>query len=287
MKHLFCFGLGYSAITMAKQLLSEGWRVSGTCRTLEKCEELRKFGITAYIFDEDLPLQEIWDLSSVTHILHSIPPLKNEAGGDPVLMHHLEDLKSITNLEWVGYLSTTGIYGNHDGAWVDEDTPASPPPGRSQNRLDAEKAWLASGLPVHIFRLSGIYGKGRSIIDDLKAGTAHRIFKEGQVFSRIHVEDIAKILKASIARPNPWRIYNCADDEPCAQNIVVEYAANLLGIEPPPLVPFEQAELSEMAKSFWANNRRVKNDRIKNELQVQLKFPGYKEGLKEIVDSIL
>jgi len=276
MKHLFCFGLGYSALTLAKQLLSHGWRVSGTCRTSEKCERLRSIGITAYIFDNDLPLQEIWDLESVTHILHSIPP--NEAG-DPVIINHLEDLKILPNLEWFGYLSTTGVYGNHNGAWVDEEIPITPPQGRNMRRAEAEEAWLASGLPVQIFRLSGIYGKGRSVIEELKAGKAHRVYKEGQVFSRIHVEDIAQIVLASINNPNPGRVYNCADDEPVPQTEVVEYAAGLLGVDPPPLVNFADAELSEMAKSFWANNRRINNARIKNELNVQLKYPTYREGL--------
>jgi len=277
MKHVFCFGLGYSALTLAKQLLAEGWRVSGTCRTADKCERLRASGITAYIFDNDLPLQEIWDLKSVTHILHSIPP--NEAG-DPVLTQHQDDLQKLLNLQWFGYLSTTGVYGNHAGSWVDEETAVNPPEGRSVRRVGAENAWLASGLPVHIFRLSGIYGKGRSIIEELRSGTAHRVYKERQVFSRIHVEDIAQILHASMLKPNPGRIYNCADDAPAPQHEVVEYAAKLLGIAPPPLVMLADANLSEMARSFWANNRRITNSRIKNELHVQLKYPSYREGLK-------
>lgn len=276
MKHLFCFGLGYSALTLAKQLLADGWRVSGTCRTSDKCERLRTMGITAYIFDKDLPLQEIWDLQSVTHILHSIPPSDI---GDCVVLHHLNDLKNLPNLEWFGYLSTTGVYGDHSGAWVTEETQINPPIGRNQRRADAESGWLANSLPIHIFRLSGIYGKGRSIIEELKAGTAHRIYKEGQVFSRIHVEDIAQILQASIKHPNPGRIYNCADDKPAPQSEVVEYAAKLLGIKPPPLVNLEDAELSEMAKSFWASNRRISNERIKQELGVKLKYPSYIEGL--------
>ncbi len=280
MKHIFCFGLGYSALTLAKQLLAEGWRVSGTCRTTDKCEQLRRLGITAYIFDNDLPLQEIWDLQSVTYILHSIPP--SEAG-DPVILNHLDDLKELQNLEWLGYLSTTGVYGDFGGAWIDEESPLNTPEGRNQRRADSEQAWLASGLPAHIFRLSGIYGKGRSVLEDLQAGTAHRIYKDGQVFSRIHVEDIAQILRASIAQPSSGRIYNCADDEPAAQSDVVEYAAKLLGIEPPLLVAFENAELSQMAKSFWASNRRIKNERIKQELGVQLKYPSFREGLRNCI----
>jgi nucleoside-diphosphate-sugar epimerase len=277
MKHLFCFGLGYSALTLAKQLLGDGWRVSGTCRNSDKCEQLRSIGITAYIFDNDLPLQEIWDLQTVTHILHSIPP---DESGDPVILQHLAQLQNLNNLEWFGYLSTTGVYGNHEGRWVDEETPLNPPEGRNRRRAESEKAWLLSGLPAHIFRLSGIYGKGRSIIEELKAGTAHRVYKEQQVFSRIHVEDIAQILLASINNPNPGCIYNCADNEPAPQHEVVEYAAEILGVQPPPIINLEEAELSEMARSFWQNNRRVKNDRIKNEHKVKLKYPSYREGLR-------
>lgn len=277
MKHLFCFGLGYSATNLAKQLVKEGWRVSGTCRTAEKCESLRSSGITAYIFDNEIPLQEIWDLQSVTHIIHSIPPSK---AGDSVITNHFTDIQNLRNLEWLGYLSTTGVYGNHRGGWVDEQTLIAPPQGRGVRRAEAERTWLGSDLPVHIFRLSGIYGKGRSAVDELRAGTAHRVYKEGQVFSRIHVEDIAQILRASISNPNVGSIYNCADDEPAPQADVVEYAAGLLGVKPPKLVPFEKADLSEMAYSFWMNNRRVRNDLIKNELGVQLKYPNYREGLR-------
>lgn len=283
MPHLFCFGLGYSATTLATKLLSKGWRVSGTCRTSAKCESLRHKGITAYIFDEGLPLQEVWDLASVTHIVHSIPPL--EDGTDIVYASHLKDLQNLNNLEWFAYLSTTGVYGNHNGNWVDEKTPLSPPPGRSARRAAAEEMWIKSLLPAHIFRLSGIYGKGRSVIDDLKNGTAHRILKDGQVFSRINVEDIANILECSINKPNPGSIYNCADDEPAPQHQVVEYAAELLGVEPPPLEPFEKANLSPMARSFWESNRRVSNKLIKEELGVKLQYPDYRVGLEWCINT--
>jgi len=275
--HLFCFGLGFSATTLANQLLEEGWRVSGTSRTSEKFPQLKTMGITPHIFDQDLPLDNLWDFNSVTHILTSIPPNQD---GDIVLNYHLNELQALPNLKWVGYLSTTGVYGDHKGAWVDEETPTSPPNDRSRYRVEAENAWLESGLPTHIFRLAGIYGKGRSSIDSLKKGTARRIEKEGQVFSRIHVEDIAQILSASIDQQNIGSIYNCADDSPCAQAQVVEYAAKLIGIEPPPLVPFEEADLSPMARSFYGSNRRVSNKKIKNELAVELKYPDYKKGLE-------
>lgn len=275
--HMFFFGLGYSAIHLADDLLKKGWRVSGTCRTSEKFTHLRSMGIVPYIFDNGLPLDNIWDLNSVTHIVTSIPPDKD---GDIILNYHLDDIKKLPNLQWVGYLSTTGVYGDHQGAWVDEKTPVNPPNDRSIYRVEAEKAWLASGLPSHIFRLSGIYGKGRSVIDDLKHGTARRIDKPNQVFSRIHVEDISQILQASIEKPNNGSIYNCADNFPCPQPEVVEYAAKIMGITPPPLIPFEQADLSPMARSFYGSCRRVSNEKIKTELQVQLKYPDYKSGLQ-------
>ncbi|PIR38133.1 MAG: NAD(P)-dependent oxidoreductase [Alphaproteobacteria bacterium CG11_big_fil_rev_8_21_14_0_20_39_49] len=274
--HLFCFGLGYSATQLAKDLLANGWRVSGTCRNTEKFPKLKTLGITPHIFDHDLPLDNLWDFNSVTHILTSIPP--NEEG-DIVLNYHLDDLKKLPDLKWAGYLSTTGVYGDHKGEWVDEETPTNPPNDRSRYRVEAENAWLESGLPVHIFRLAGIYGKGRSSIESLKNGTARRIDKHGQVFSRIHVEDIAQILTASIEKPNAGSIYNCADDLPCPQAEVVEYAAKLIGIKPPELIPFEQADLSPMARSFYMSNRRVSNKKIKDELGVKLKYPDYKSGL--------
>ncbi|MCD6034909.1 MAG: NAD(P)-dependent oxidoreductase [Rickettsiales bacterium] len=289
--HLFCFGLGYSALTLARTLLEEGMEVSGTARSEEKCRALAHEGICSYVFPmpsilppgQSIPMEQLHlsdSLELATHLLISIPP--DEERGDIVLWHYEKYLKHMHHLEWVGYLSTTGVYGDHQGAWVTETTPVNPPDGRLKRRVEAEQAWLATGLPVHIFRLSGIYGPGRSIIDQLQAGTAHRIDKPGQVFSRIHVEDIARILLASMDAPQPGSIYNCADDCPEAQATVVEYAASLLGINPPPLVPFEEAELSPMARSFYANNRRVSNKKIKEELGVKLKYPDYKAGLKAI-----
>lgn len=276
--HLFCFGLGYSSLTLAEKLLEEGWRISGTCRTQEKCEQLHSKGITAYVFDTDLPLAmpETY-LAGVTHILDSIPP--NDSG-DIVLRHHLPHIQMVSTLEWVGIFSTTGVYGDHQGAWVDESTATNPTHQQATNRMVQEKQWMETGFPIHIFRLSGIYGPGRSAIEMLKKGTARRIHKEGQVFSRIHVQDIAQIVQKSIEQPNPQAIYNCADDLPEAQEKVVTYAAELLGIDPPPLIPFEDAELSPMGKQFYSSCRRVKNERIKKELGVKLQFPSYKEGLK-------
>lgn len=279
-RHLFCFGLGYTARVAAEYFLEKGWRVSGTCRTMEKCESFRQHGIVAHLFDNDLPLVHPEELQSVTHILHSIPPSED---GDLVLKYHLDDLKKLPDLKWVGYLSTTGVYGDCQGKWVDETSKPKPTKDRSERRVQAEKAWLKSGLPAHIFRLSGIYGEGRNVIKALQDGVARRIDKKGQVFSRIHVEDIVRILAASMQKPNPGAIYNCADDLPAPQAEVVSYAAELLGVEPPPLVPFDEAPLSEMARSFYKDNRKVRNKRIKKELSVELQYPTYKEGLQALI----
>lgn len=278
MKHLFCFGIGFTATRLARKLSAEGWKISGTCRNAQKCEELKKENISAYVFDD---LREE-NLEGVTHILHSIQP--NESG-DIVINKHLPIIKRIKTLEWVGYLSTTGVYGDHKGEWVDENTPVNPPNERSRFRADAENSWLDSGLPVHIFRLSGIYGPGRSAIDDVRAGEARRIYKEGQVFSRIHVDDITQTLMSSIKNPNRGEIYNCADDMPAPQHEVIEYACKLLNVPPPPLIDFKKAELSEMARSFYMNNRRVSNKKIKQELKIKLLYPSYKEGLLSLINE--
>ncbi len=254
---LFCFGFGYTASYFAN---SPGWEsVSGTHRA-------------------DFPLdgEKLAQLAEATHILHSIPPT---AGGDMVLDIFRRGAKP-DNLKWFGYLSTTGVYGNHDGGWVDETTKVNPNNARSEWRVRAEREWLGSGLPVNVFRLSGIYGPGRSAIDDLKQGKARRIHKENQYFSRIHVEDIAQILIKSLDVSH--ETFNCADDLPCSAAEVVEFAAELLGVEPPPLVPFAQAELSEMARSFYSSSRRVENGKIKQKLGVELAYPTYKEGLQAI-----
>lgn len=274
--HLFCFGLGYVATKLADELLESGWRVSGTCSSANKFAKLRPMGITPHLMTEDLPLEAVWDLEGVTHMLISIPPIED---GDIVLKHHLPDLQKLPNLQWVGYLSTTGVYGDHQGAWVTEESECLPSNERSEKRVDAENQWLDADLPVHIFRLSGIYGEGRSSIDALKNGKARRIDKVGQVFCRIHVEDITQILQKSIAAPDSGQVYNCADDMPAAQEEVVAYAAKLLNIEPPKLEPFESAGLSPMASSFYSSSRKVSNQKIKDDLGVVLKYKDYKSGL--------
>lgn len=281
--HLFVFGLGYSATCLGRRLLQKGWRVSGTVREPERQAKLAQEGFSVHRFDRAHSLASD-ALASVTHILSSAPP---DQDGDPVLDMCGQQIAALSGLAWVGYLSTTGVYGDHQGAWVDEATPPHPNLDRARRRLAAEDGWLAfhkkQGLPVHIFRLAGIYGPGRSVLDDVRAGTAKRIVRPGQVFSRIHVEDIAGVLEASFAHPNPGAIYNVCDDDPAPPAEVTAYACALLGETPPPEIAFADAGLSPMAASFWADNKRVRNDRIKRELGLRLRFPGYREGLRAIL----
>ena len=273
MPKLFIFGLGFSAKVIACQMLAEGWDVAGTTRSGEGADLP---GITIHCFDRDHPLPP-GALAGVTHVLSSVPP---DAAGDPVI-----DVIAGLNVTWAGYLSTTGVYGDSGGAWVDETTPPSPSLDRSRRRLAAEQAWLNSGLPVHIFRLAGIYGPGRSALDSVRDGSAKRVVKPDQVFGRIHVDDIAQVVRASMAQPNAGAIYNVADDDPAPPQDVILHACRLLGAEPPPEIPWEQARatLSPMALSFYADSKRVRNDRIKTELGVRLIHPSYREGLASIL----
>jgi nucleoside-diphosphate-sugar epimerase len=280
---LFAFGLGYSALALAQTLQVSGWRIAGTTRNPEKRAELAATGIEAHLFERGRPLDDVADaLAGTTHLLSSIPP---DQTGDPVLDLHDADLERCRTLVWAGYLSTTGVYGDRGGAWVDEATPVAPSIARARRRVAAEGHWLASGLPAHVFRLAGIYGPGRSALDALRAGRARRIVKPGQTFGRIHVDDIVQVLCASIARPNPGAIYNLADDLPAAPDEVIVHAASLLRVPPPPAIPFERAELSLMAQSFYRDHRRVSNARIKDELGVVLRYPTYRDGLRAILEQ--
>jgi hypothetical protein len=276
---LFCFGYSYSAEFLARRLAPRGFRIAGTARTAERVAALAAAGIDAYRFDGTAPLP-LDALEGTTHILASIPP---DADGDPALRWHGADLGRLPGLAWLGYLSTTGVYGDHGGAWVDESMPPSPRTERARRRVAAEAAWQALTPSAHVLRLAGIYGPGRSTLDQVRAGTARRIVKPGQVFSRIHVADIAQALEASIDRPRPGVIYNLCDDEPAASSDVVAFACSLLGIAPPPEIPFDQAQLSDMALSFYGENRRVSNAKVKRELGIELLYPTYREGLSVLV----
>ncbi len=279
---LFCFGLGRSALHLAVGLQARGWRIAGTCRSPEKAASLAARGIAARLFDRAHPLEDFAaDFADVTHLLVSVPP---DEAGDPVLDSHGAAIADLaTHLQWIGYLSTTGVYGDRGGGWVDETSELRPSGARGRRRVAAEIAWRDLPLAAHIFRLAGIYGPGHSALDALRAGRAQRILKPGQVFSRIHVADIAAILEASMAKPNPGAIYNVCDDDPAPPADVIAYAAELLGIAPPPLVPFAEAELSPMARSFYDDNKRVDNRRVKSELGIALIYPSYREGLMALL----
>lgn len=271
-KTLFIFGFGFSARALARDL-SDDFTIIGTSRSPRP-------GVIQW------PGTDISDaLSSATHLLISAAP---DADGDPVLRHVRDDIAAIApQLEWVGYLSTTGVYGDHKGGWVDENTPLTPSTKRGQQRVQAEAEWQAladaTGFPLHIFRLAGIYGPGRGPFSKVRKGTARRIIKKDQVFSRIHVDDIAQVLAASIAQLGPGRIYNVCDDFAAPPEDVLAHAAELLGLPIPPAEDFETAEMTPMARSFYAESKRVKNDRIKDELGVKLRYPDYKSGLAALM----
>ncbi len=288
-KSLFCFGLGYSALALAHRLKRQGWAVGGTCRSVESQAELvtQGFPVTRSSRGQT-PIDPEGEIAAATHLLISVPP---DEIGDPVIALYGDAMRARQAMgkpfDWVGYLSTTGVYGDRGGGWVDEADALVPTGERGQRRVDAEHAWLdlleQDGMPVHLFRLAGIYGPGRSALDTIRSGRAQRVVKPGQVFSRIHVEDIATILEASISRPNPGAAYNVCDDDPAPPDEVLAFAATLLGQTPPPAIAFEDALLSPMARSFYADNKRVLNIRIKDELGVKLAHPSYKDGLKALL----
>lgn len=285
MNNLLCFGMGFSAQALARRPEFAGWNVLGTARTQEGVSRLVASGFQACLFDD--ALAKATAMSGPLHLLLSAPP---SAEGDPVLARFRSGLATLSSrIAWVGYLSTTGVYGDHAGGWVDEETPLAPRSDRARRRAEAEAAWLAwgktHGVAVQVFRLAGIYGPGRNQLEGMRAGTARRIDKPGQVFSRIHVDDIATVLSASIAKPRPGRVYNVCDDEPCAPEIVVAFAAQLLGHSPPPLEKYADVRdtLSPMAASFYDESKRVRNSRMKDELGVKLQYPTYREGLRSLL----
>ncbi len=280
---LFCFGFGYSAQALASKLHAEGWQIAGTLRADTDSEEFEARGYEIFRFDGATPMPDAPNaLQGTTHLLSSVPP---SAAGDPVLSQHAADIESTQSLTWIGYLSTTGVYGDRRGDWVDENSALEPTGERGARRVTAEEAWLnlRTDAAIQLFRLAGIYGPGRSALDTVRAGRGRRIVKPGQVFSRIHVDDIAQILHASIRKPNPAAAYNVCDDEAAPPQDVISYACELLGIEAPPEIAFEDAELSDMGKSFYRDNKRVSNRRIREELSVNLKWPNYRVGLEGLL----
>ncbi len=271
---LFCFGFGYTARALVRSL-DQDWQCIGTSRREDNEKTLP--GVEMHQWPGTRP-----SLDGVTHLLISASPGET---GDPVLAAFRDEIVlRAEQFEWVGYLSTTAVYGDRRGGWVDETTEVAPSSARGDLRVAAEKDWQSiSGLPLHIFRLAGIYGPGRGPFSKVRAGTARRIVKPGQVFSRIHVDDIAQVLRASIAQPRPGAIYNLCDDDPAPPQDVIGLAAELLGLPLPAEVPFDEAGMSAMARSFYGENKRVRNDLIKSELGVKLLYPSYREGLRALL----
>ncbi len=281
---LLIFGYGYTARHLVAAMSPAPGDVRVTTRSADKVAQLEAEGLTARVFP-GTDMAE--DLQWASHVLITAGP---EDGHDPILAHAREAFVAAADgLVWVGYLSTTGVYGDHGGGWVDEETPLAPSTARGRARVAAEGEWQAlyhaHGLPLHIFRLAGIYGPGRGPFAKVREGTARRIVKPGQVFSRIHVEDIAQVLVASMAHPQAGAVYNLCDDDPAPPQEVIAHAAELLGLPLPPEVPFDQADLSPMARSFYAESKRVDNRRMKEELGIRLRYPDYRAGLAALLSA--
>ncbi len=287
-KKLFCFGYGYSCERLGQALnqLPSEWKISGTTRDDDRYNQLKEIGVKPHYFDNNRPLCDAaYTLQDATHLLISIPPDKN---GDNAFRAHAEEISQLKNLEWIGYLSTTAVYGDRNGRWVDEESEISPSSQRGTRRAMAEEQWLSLyqnyGLPVHIFRLAGIYGPGRSAIDSVRAGIARRIHKRGHAFGRIHVDDIVGTLIKSFLNPQPGQIYNVCDNMPAPSHEVISFTCSLIGKKEPPLIDFEDANLAPITRSFYNDNRRTRNEKIKHELGVELKYPDYKTGLQGCLD---
>ena len=279
--HLLLFGLGYTGAAIAALAAEGGWRVTATSRAPER---LRPPSGVALIRFADAGAA----LPRTTHVLETAPPGEN---GDPALACHGDALRETPSLRWAGMLSTTGIYGDRGGGWVDEDTAPSPTSSRGVRRLEAERQWQAAfeRCAVDMFRVAGIYGPGRSPFADLLAGRGRRVDKPGHCFGRIHRDDIARAVVAAMAQaraPGP-RVLNLTDDEPAESARTTAEAARLLGVEPPPLVPFEEAlrEMSPMGRSFWAEHRKVASRKTQAVLGLEWRYKTYREGLSAILEQ--
>ena len=274
------FGHGYTAQALTPYLNEKGWTVFGTSRSKDNFSDIEKSGATPILWGSD-ELRSV--IKEAALVLSSVAPKK---GNDPVIQMYGEDLKeNSSQIKWAGYLSTISVYGDTKGEWVNESSPLKPSTNRGIARVNAEKKWLKNNfLPSHIFRLGGIYGPNRDPFQKVLQGKAVKIIKPGQVFSRMHILDIVQTLLASISQPKPHSIYNLCDDNPAPPQDVLSYAAKLLSVDQPPTVRFEDADLSEMARSFYAENKRVSNQLIKSELGVDLSYPDYKVGLESLLD---
>ena len=279
---ILTFGHGYTAGYLTRLAVAEGWQVTGTTRA--HADRVTEAGAAVRLWPGQSDLIRE-DIAQADAILVSAPPTE---AGDAVRAEFAAEIAQ-AQPKWLGYLSTTGVYGDRQGDGVDEDSPLEPSTARGQARVDAEAAWqaLASShdLPLHIFRLAGIYGPGRGPFAKLRAGTARRIIKPGQVFSRIHVEDAAQILMASIKAPRPGAIYNLCDNQPAPPQEIIACAAGMIGMPVPEAEPFESAEMTPMARSFYADSKKVSNARIKDDLGITLKYPDYRSALAAILKA--
>ena len=287
-KHLLCFGLGFTGSALVHDARGKGWAASGTCRERIERDKWTEAGVRSLLFDGKESSEALGNaVREASHMLVTIPPQKDV--GDVVLKHFKKILTEASQLQWVGYLSTTGVYGNRDGGWVDEDSELKPEFDHQRRRVEAEEQWQELyknyQIPVHIFRLAGIYGPGRNLLERVRNGTARRIDQPDLVFNRVHVEDVVQVLCASIDRPSPGSIYNVSDDVPSSPAEAVAFACGLVHAPVPPLIALEDAELSAMARGFYQTNKKVRNQKIKEELGVQLRYPYYKAGLRALLNT--
>jgi nucleoside-diphosphate-sugar epimerase len=286
--NLFCFGLGFTGSELVREARTQHWKASGTCRENSQQDIWANAGVQSYGFDGKESSKALEDtLREASHVLVTIPPQREV--GDVVLRYFKEVLMESPRLRWLGYLSTTGVYGNRNGDWVDEESELKPGFDHQLRRVDAEEQWRnlcqEYQVPVHIFRLAGIYGPGRNLLQRVRQGAARRIDQPGLVFNRIHVADVVQVLIASMELPHPGAIYNVSDDVPSSPAEAVEFACELLRVEVPPLIALEDAELSEMARGFYLTNKKVRNHKVKDELGIQLRYPDYKAGLRALLNA--
>ena len=287
-KKLFCFGLGFTGSVLVRDVRARGWVASGTCRENTHKDVWTETGVQSYCFDGKETSEAVENaVREASHVLVTIPPQKD--AGDVVFQHFKNILTDSSNLRWLGYLSTTGVYGNRDGDWVDETSELKPGFEHQRRRMAAEEQWRnlhrEHQVPVHIFRLAGIYGPGRNLLQRVRQGSARRIDQPGLMFNRIHVEDVVQVLKASMDHPNPGTIYNVSDDLPSSPAEAVAFACDLLHVDVPASIALEDAELSGMGRSFYLTNKKVRNHKIKEELGIQLRYADYKVGLRSILET--
>jgi nucleoside-diphosphate-sugar epimerase len=285
-KKLFCFGLGFTGSALVREVRARGWIASGSCRENTQKEFWAEAGVQSYCFDGKETSEAVENaVRGASHVLVTIPPQKD--AGDVVFKYFKKILTGSPQLQWLGYLSTTGVYGNRDGDWVDETSELKPGFDHQRRRVEAEDQWRnlyrEHQVPVHIFRLAGIYGPGRNLLQRVRQGSARRIDQPGLVFNRIHVEDVVQVLSASMGHPHPGAIYNVSDDVPSSPAEAVAFACELLHADVPPLIALEDAELSKMARGFYLTNKKVRNHKIKKELGVQFRYQDYKAGLRALL----